>query len=413
MNVSPLPPYVRCISGWLKDNSGSLVGAGGNLLGGIAGGIFSGIQSRKQREWQEDMYNRQLADTRQMRDEAWNRQDKLLQDERRYNSPANQIALAKAAGLNPALTQGGQLTDALTSVSGTGSSPDAPSPGNYVPASLPSSLSSIGTSAISAGAESRRLQIEQQNADTARINAEVNKFLSTSENLLNMANAGLADKNAARMANLTLFEQLEFPAKLRALELSTEGLQWDNLLKQFDFEKMRPAVLAEIQATTASINQDIEQSKALVELYGSETEFNRGKLKSLKHTNRLTINTAAKEKALTGYFRAYSDLLDAKLPVEEWKAANAQLIGWLRVAGETVDMATDIGELIIGGKSARFLGKGVGKTVGKGLSDSGKADWSAWKTDKGKRAWQSLGDGEKSRFRSVLPKDVLDYLESK
>lgn len=57
--------------------------------------LFQGIQNRKSRKWSEKMYGRQRADA--LAD--WNMQNE-------YNSPANQMARLKAAGLNPNLVYG-------------------------------------------------------------------------------------------------------------------------------------------------------------------------------------------------------------------------------------------------------------------------------------------------------------------
>lgn len=67
----------------------------GGLVGGIINSVGQGRQNRKQREWNERMYNKQRRDA--LAD--WNMQNA-------YNSPEAQMQRLKAAGLNPNLVYG-------------------------------------------------------------------------------------------------------------------------------------------------------------------------------------------------------------------------------------------------------------------------------------------------------------------
>lgn len=72
-----------------------LLAAGIAAAGNLVNGLIQGDQNRKQREWQEKMYGVQRQHALEDRD--WQAQ---------YNSPAEQMARLKAAGLNPNLVYG-------------------------------------------------------------------------------------------------------------------------------------------------------------------------------------------------------------------------------------------------------------------------------------------------------------------
>lgn len=87
------------------------VGALGSIGGSVAGGLFSANQAKKNRAFQERMYNKQVEDTLNF----WN-----LQNE--YNLPSAQLQRLKDAGLNPMLMYGqGGVQNVSTG------SPDLPS----------------------------------------------------------------------------------------------------------------------------------------------------------------------------------------------------------------------------------------------------------------------------------------------
>lgn len=73
-------------------NWGSVIGAGVDAAGSIFGSLFNANQARKNRQFQERMYNQQVQDNRN----SW-----MIQQ--LWNSPANQKRLLEEAGLNPLL----------------------------------------------------------------------------------------------------------------------------------------------------------------------------------------------------------------------------------------------------------------------------------------------------------------------
>lgn len=75
--------------------AGAIAAAAGQVLGQGLNAWSTGRQNRKSREWSEKMYGRQRDDSI----EFWNMQNE-------YNSPHNQMARLREAGLNPNLMYG-------------------------------------------------------------------------------------------------------------------------------------------------------------------------------------------------------------------------------------------------------------------------------------------------------------------
>lgn len=91
--------------GLFGDNTGSTIAAAGSLLGAGINAASQGTMNKKTRQWNEKMYNQQRANA--LAD--WNMQNA-------YNSPAEQMARLKAAGLNPNLVYGNGATSVATAM---------------------------------------------------------------------------------------------------------------------------------------------------------------------------------------------------------------------------------------------------------------------------------------------------------
>lgn len=96
-----------------KAIKGGLISSAMSAGSSALGGLFGWIGQKKQRKYEREMYERQLADNRQ----NW-------ELENFYNSPEQQMKRLKEAGLNPNLVygngadaQGGQITGANPNVS--------------------------------------------------------------------------------------------------------------------------------------------------------------------------------------------------------------------------------------------------------------------------------------------------------
>lgn len=111
------------------------VGAGMAIAGGIAAAssagsaIAQGKLNRKNRKWQEKMYNRRLQDQRA----DWQMQNEYNEEMyNKYNSPIAQVQQLQAAGLNPDLN--GIDSQALPAAGSIPAAPDAGSAPYQMPA---------------------------------------------------------------------------------------------------------------------------------------------------------------------------------------------------------------------------------------------------------------------------------------
>ena len=222
-----------------------------NLIGTSWNIAANASQNERNRNWQESMYQRQLNDTRALRQEEWNHQDAMLQDERAYNAPENQVALLKKAGLNPALAQGGQVTAPLSSVSSSGDTPPVPNR-NYVGKTPDlSGINRLGADLVNelkmrADVKQRdeALSIEQQNADTA-------EFRAKAQVVRDLAEAGKLTEEKAGIVIDNLFKSQSFNTRMNILKEEYDGVKLDNDLKRYDLNFMRPAVRQRIYSDIA------------------------------------------------------------------------------------------------------------------------------------------------------------------
>lgn len=93
---------------------GALVQGGSNLLSAGLDAWQTGVQNRKSRDFQREMYQRQLVDNR-----------RLWEDQNQYNSPQAQMKRLQEAGLNPNLVYG---SGSAQQPAGSISAPDVQSP---------------------------------------------------------------------------------------------------------------------------------------------------------------------------------------------------------------------------------------------------------------------------------------------
>lgn len=158
-----------------------LIYAGSSLLGNAAGAFSTARQNRLNREFSMEMYNRQRADALS---------DWAMQNE--YNSPAQQMARLKGAGLNPNLVYGNGAT--ATASSGVRSS----NPPGYRGEANRYDLSGV------AQGLAMQYTIEQQKAQTDNIRAQTD--VAKQELLLKAAQIGQTvaqTKNLGAQTDLT------------------------------------------------------------------------------------------------------------------------------------------------------------------------------------------------------------------
>ena len=112
----------------LTDAAGAALSGGLSAAGSLTSGIMSAIQGKKDRESYEQQQHLNRVFENEQASKAYQRQVEFWKMQNEYNSPAEQMARLRAAGLNPDLAIGGNVQNSaggLSSVAkgtGTGSS---------------------------------------------------------------------------------------------------------------------------------------------------------------------------------------------------------------------------------------------------------------------------------------------------
>lgn len=135
------------------------IAGGASAALGVGNIINSGNVNRKNRNWQEKMYARQLADER----ENWSMQNEYNEQlYEKYSSPAAQVAQMRAAGINPDLQN---ISSASPASAGSVGSASVPSSGPFQPtdfvgafANVIELLQSMRSNALDADIKSAELQ---------------------------------------------------------------------------------------------------------------------------------------------------------------------------------------------------------------------------------------------------------------
>ncbi len=159
----------------------------GALLGGassVGGAISGGSMNRKNRKWQEKMYNKQVADNRENAAQQWAAQrDYAKWSYDQFESPSAQRAAMAAAGINPFVE--GSVMQPMGATQGGGSAADSaslPSDGPYK--NNPLSNIQAGASSIMQGAAQAQ-SIKQSDAQIELMNAQRIKTLAEARGVEN------------------------------------------------------------------------------------------------------------------------------------------------------------------------------------------------------------------------------------
>lgn len=142
------------------------VSGAGDVATSVVNALFAKSENKKQREWNEKMYERQLQDSLAQ----WER-------EKQYNSPENQKQLYKDADLNPNLMMNNNANI------GSASSMHMPSAGSYNP-TVPQVSNPMGSiiNALLAESQIKKTEAETDsiynsiNLDTAMLNAKLQQM---------------------------------------------------------------------------------------------------------------------------------------------------------------------------------------------------------------------------------------------
>lgn len=146
--------------------------------------IAQGKLNRKNRKWQEKMYEKQVADRRADAEMQVNRQKELADwAYRNYDSPAAQRAAAAAAGVNP-FVEGSSIQPAQVNPGSAQSAQGGDVPGSGPYQNNPMSALQSGASSLFEAAQMRK-QFESIDADIALKDAQRVKTLAEAQGQTN------------------------------------------------------------------------------------------------------------------------------------------------------------------------------------------------------------------------------------
>lgn len=188
------------------------MGAGLGIASAVVGGISSignmisqAVQNKKNREFQEKMYDKQKDDNI----DFWRMQNE-------YNTPYNQIQRYKEAGLNPALMYEG-------ATAGNAGAITSPSKPDYHPSNVDVDLSRGLENYIS----TKQAQVQLQNAERQGQLIEAN----TAKTLRETDLMETRERQMISGIDLTQF-QLDKGKQMLPYDLSRANLEVDNIRKQ-------------------------------------------------------------------------------------------------------------------------------------------------------------------------------------
>lgn len=163
--------------------AGIIAGAG-SLLGSGISAASGGNMNRKNRNWQEKMYKRQLADQRENAKMQWQEnRDYAKWSYDNFESPVAQRAAYKAAGVNPFVE--GSVLQSMGATQGNASAPDSgsvPSGGPYQ--NNPGSAIQGGFQGLQ-GSAMQIVQAQNIQAQTELTNAQRLKTLAETKSIEN------------------------------------------------------------------------------------------------------------------------------------------------------------------------------------------------------------------------------------
>lgn len=275
------------------------IGAAANGASAVANSKLN----KKNRQWQEKMYQWQLADQRADTESARAYQLALIDQQNRYASPENQVKLLKEAGLNPALAYSGNTTGATSSVAGGQATQAAPTPGN--PSTFGYDFSGIGQAA----SDALKYSIEQQRVknETSRVNSE--NALRQADAILKAKQAGQISEEVAGIRLDNLFKEMSFEDRLQAISLQNdETVQKINkVISDMSVNDMQKK---EMQARIDTFHTSIEQMNAEIMNTMADTTL-KGQ------QTQLTVAQEEYYHVLKNYQKEMNALVIAKMKTEE------------------------------------------------------------------------------------------------
>lgn len=302
--------------------SGVVTGAAaGGIPGAVIGGLFGLGQSLYQNHAQAKSDKKQQEYARENAKFQAARQDYLQQLEMNYNSPANQMAMLKKAGLNPNLIYD-QLQDFTTSA------PSAPMPANNV--GSPRTMDVAGPSI--AGAQ---LGMQQQ-----QTSATVD---------LAVANARKANADATKQEIDNDFEHVKVSTEINKMVSDIDKILQDtNLTKeQIDLlQKQKDYLIEKAKFEASKTEGEVGLVSAQTGNVTADTSLKNAQTTNVKEDTNLKKSQSAYTNSLKDMIdskKQYQDLINA-IQVRENELRDMQIDVEERAAGANFDMWTAVND---------------------------------------------------------------------
>lgn len=291
----------------------ALIYGGATVASGAASSFATGKLNKKNRQWQEKMYNMQLENNREDALTAFQRQNQLLEDQRNFerenrdfelrtSDPQFQMDRMRAAGINPNLIAG-QIQPGQVSAN-TPSAPSVPSvsPASINPfqmdnpiAALPSMLDSVANTMSKL--YEMKFSTANVEADTANKN-KMNQQIDESIKKL-QADTALTDEQKNKIVTevKTMQDYLENvrPKELRKLDDESRQAAADlkATLQEIDnISQIFPEQLATIKSNLEILKDNQHISRKNRELFDKEYADYMSRLEDIFKLNRMNLDNA-------------------------------------------------------------------------------------------------------------------------
>jgi hypothetical protein len=314
----------------LTDAAGAALSGGLSAAGSLTSGIMSAIQGKKDRESYEQQQHLNRVFENEQASKAYQRQVEFWKMQNEYNSPAEQMARLRAAGLNPDLAIGGNVQNSaggLSSVAkGTGTGSSYAPPIDY---SAFANAAQAAAATIRSVAESENIEADTRGKELDNAlkapKAEMAKefvdwelkhikkdwHVKSSEQSRNISAANESDQQAAYFKTMDSVERLK-GVKLEAqkpyfdmiakYEVDTAQAQYILTLGNI-FNVVSDAELKRSQKAYWDKNKEMLQKQMTYQDYLNEMERMRKDLLGVVHGNVTSdptyFNTMERIRALT------------------------------------------------------------------------------------------------------------------
>lgn len=259
----------------------------------------SAAETKKARNWQEAMYQRQRSDALADYDMRLADIKNMQAEQREYDSYASQVERLKDAGLNPSLAYGGENNGVQISSQNDVRSSIFPSP--VTPSPVGAALGDItqaGYRAAQIALQDKQIALEKQRVDFQR-------DLSAAQALKALSERNLIDAQTYNKGLENIFAESTLGKRIEQVNVSVdEATQRIQESKQIILESISRINVNEKQVQKISadidlINQNFKNLKLMAEQIKAETfkTWESGKTEVFKREN-LSADTSLKEMSI-------------------------------------------------------------------------------------------------------------------